>query len=45
MKGMVVIKVSGFEECDKKLTLKEEKSGLLNVSNLIFLTSGMSHPK
>ncbi len=37
MKGMVVkIMVSGFEECDKKLTLKEEKSGLLNVSNLIF---------
>jgi RNA polymerase sigma factor (sigma-70 family) len=35
MKGMVVrIKVSGFE--DEKLTLKEEKSGLLGVSTLLF---------
>ena len=38
MKGMVVrIKVSGFENEDvEKLTLKEEKSGLLGVSSLIF---------
>ena len=38
MKGMVVrIKVSGFENDDvEKLTLKEEKSGLLGVSSLIF---------
>ena len=38
MKGMVVkIKVSGFEnENVEKLTLKEEKSGLLGVSSLIF---------
>ena len=38
MKGMVVrIKVSGFEnESVEKLTLKEEKSGLLGVSSLIF---------
>ena len=38
MKGMVVrIKVSGFEnENDEKLTLREEKSGLLGVSSLIF---------
>ena len=37
MKGMVVkIKVSGFEESDEKLTLKDEKRGLLRVSNLIF---------
>ena len=36
MKGMVVrIKVSGFEN-DEKLTLREEKSGLLGVSSLIF---------
>jgi RNA polymerase sigma factor (sigma-70 family) len=35
MKGMVVrIKVSGFEE--EKLTLKEEKGGLLGVSTLLF---------
>ena len=37
MKGMVVkIKVSGFEEKVEKLTLKEERSQLLSVSNLIF---------
>ena len=38
MKGMVVrIKVSGFENEDvEKLTLMEEKSGLLGVSSLIF---------
>ena len=37
MKGMVVrIKVSGFEENVEKLTLKEEKRGLLGVSRLIF---------
>ena len=38
MKGMVVrIKVSGFENEDvEKLTLKEEKSGLLGASSLIF---------
>ena len=35
MKGMVVrIKVSGFE--DEKLTLKEEKGGLLSVSTYLF---------
>ena len=38
MKGMVVrIKVSGFEnESVEKLTLKEEKSGLLSVSTYLF---------
>ena len=37
LKGMVVrIKVSGFEECVEKLTLKEEKRRLLGVSHLIF---------
>ena len=38
MKGMVVrIKVSGFEnENVEKLTLKEEKSGLLSVSTYLF---------
>jgi RNA polymerase sigma factor (sigma-70 family) len=38
MKGMVVrIKVSGFENEDvEKLTLKEEKSGLLSVSTYLF---------
>ena len=33
---VVSIKVSGFEESVEKLTLKEEKSGLLSVSSLIF---------
>ena len=33
---VVRIKVSGFEEKEEKLTLKEEKSGLLGVSSLIF---------
>ena len=33
---VVKIKVSGFEESVEKLTLKEEKSGLLGVSSLIF---------
>lgn len=33
---IVRVKVSGFEESEEKLTLKEEKSGLLRVSNLIF---------
>ena len=33
---IVRVKVSGFEESEKKLTLKEEKSELLCVSNLIF---------
>lgn len=31
-----IIKVSGFEEKVEKLTLKEERSGLQSVSNLIF---------
>ena len=34
--GVIIKKVSGFEEEKVKLTLKEEKSGLLSVSNLIF---------
>ena len=34
--GVIIKKVSGFEEEKEKLTLKEEKSGLLSVSNLIF---------
>ena len=34
--GVIIKKVSGFEEEKEKLTLKEEKSGLLCVSNLIF---------
>ena len=33
---VVKIKVSGFEEKVEKLTLKEERSGLLGVSSLIF---------
>ena len=33
---VVRIKVSGFEEKVEKLTLKEERSGLLGVSSLIF---------
>ena len=33
---VVRIKVSGFEENDEKLTLNEERSGLLGVSSLIF---------
>ena len=33
---IVRVKVNGFEESEKKLTLKEEKSELLCVSNLIF---------
>ena len=33
---MVTIKVSGFEEKEEKLTLKEEKSGLLGVSDYLF---------
>ena len=33
---VVKIKVSGFEESVEKLTLKEERSGLLGVSNLVF---------
>lgn len=33
---VVRIKVSGFEEKVEKLTLKEERSGLQSVSNLIF---------
>lgn len=35
--GMIVkIKVSGFEEKEEKLTLEEEKSGLLSVSKHLF---------
>ena len=33
---VVKIKVSGFEESVEKLTLKEERSGLLDVSSLVF---------
>ena len=33
---VVRIKVSGFEEKEEKLTLEEEKSGLLGASSLIF---------
>jgi RNA polymerase sigma factor (sigma-70 family) len=33
---VVRIKVSGFEENEEKLTLREERSGLLGVSSLIF---------
>ena len=33
---VVKIKVSGFEEKVEELTLKEERSQLLSVSNLIF---------
>ena len=33
---VVRIKVSGFDENDEKLTLKEEKSGLLGVSDYLF---------
>ena len=33
---VVKIKVSGFEEIDEKLTLKEEMSGLLRVSDYLF---------
>ena len=33
---VVRIKVSGFEEKNEKLTLKEERRRLLGVSNLIF---------
>ena len=33
---VVRIKVSGFDENDEKLTLKEEKSGLLGVSEYLF---------
>ena len=37
MRGMIkIIKVSGFEENVEKLTLKEEKSGLLGVSTYLF---------
>ena len=31
-----IIKVSGFEENVEKFALKEERGGLLDVSNLIF---------
>ena len=33
---IVGIKVSGFDEKDEKLSLKEEKRGLLCVSRLIY---------
>ena len=37
VKGMIVrIKVSGFEENEGKLTLREERSGLLGVSRMFF---------
>ena len=37
MRGMIkIIKVSGFEENVEKFALKEERGGLLGVSNLIF---------